>query len=188
MDDANRYILDSIKHWVWSGFYSEDEVQERIDDILEEEDEADEDLVRGSVAREFAAKAAAEATWPDQTDCDRLDGAFTTLNNAGIIALANAGYTMSDGIGDVGEELHKRGHANVQGYCFYHEQDVERAIDGDGLTLAFGDLDDDKAQKVAVGKLVSQILTNAGFKVDWNGDSETRLRIPHFDWKRRYVS
>jgi hypothetical protein len=114
-----------------------------------------------------------------------LDAAFSSLNGIGIIALGNAGYEMSDGLSDVGEALHKKGGAAVKGYCFYHGQDVERAVDGLGLYIAFGDLNNDKVTKIEIGHIVKQMLESKGFVVDWNGQSETRLKIPQFDWKRR---
>jgi hypothetical protein len=183
MSGTDEYILDAIRTWVWSGFYSPSRVNEMIDDILE--DDADEALLRAAVHPEFVKKAAAEATWPRTTDCDRLDEAFEELNSRGIIALHNAGYTMSDGISDVAEVLHKRGHKNVQGYCFYHGQDLERAVAGAGLMLAFGDLDNDKSKKTEIGRSVKTVLENIGFTVEWNGDPETRLSVPALDWKRR---
>jgi len=35
MSNTNEYILNAIKNWVWSGFYSPDQVEALIDDILE---------------------------------------------------------------------------------------------------------------------------------------------------------
>ena len=183
MNDTDKYILDSIKTWVWSGFYGPDDVQEMIGDILE--DDADEAYLRSSVAPEFEKKLAAEASWPEETDCDRLDRAFAELNAIGVIALHNAGYTMSDGISDVGEVLHRKDRATVKGYCFYHGQDVERAVAGNGLMIAFGDVDENKAEKGSVGSLVRDQLETHGFEVQWNGDPETRLCIAILDWKRR---
>ncbi|MDB9420533.1 MAG: hypothetical protein EWV55_22060 [Microcystis viridis Mv_BB_P_19951000_S69] len=183
MNDTDKYILDVIKTCVWSGFYDSDDVHQVIDDILE--DGADEAMLRSAVSREFEKKAIAEDTWPDETDCDRLDQAFQTMNSSGIIALQNAGYTMSDGLDDVGEVLHERGRDNVKGYCFYHGQDLERAVAGTGLMLAFGDLDTDPAQKTSIGNTIKDILESKGFVVEWNGDPESRLNIPELDWKRR---
>jgi hypothetical protein len=185
MTETDENILHQIKTWVWSGFYTPDDVDERIGDLLEEEEDADEAMLRAAVAPEFAAKARAEAAWPGTTDCDRLDQAFAKLDAQGIIALHNAGYTMSDGISDVAEVLHQRGRDGVQGYCFYHGQDVERAIEGAGLSLAFGDLNDDPAAKAKIGQSVKEALKNFGFTVVWNGDPETRLDLPAIDWKRR---
>ena len=184
MNDTTRYILDAIHSHVWSGFDSPADVDRVIDDLLE--GDADEAFLRAAIGPEFARKRAAEATWPTVTDCDRLDAAFEKLNASGIIALQNAGYTMSDGISDVSGDLHQRGsREGVQGYCFYHGQDLERVVAGEGLMLAFGSLDDDKTHKLAVGHRVREILEGRGFTVQWNGDAETRLNLPTLDWKRR---
>lgn len=51
MSETDEYILNSIKNWVWSGFYSPDEVDAMIDDILEED--ADVVMLRGAVGPEF---------------------------------------------------------------------------------------------------------------------------------------
>ena len=141
-----------------------------IDDILDKD--ANESFLRAAVRPEFDKKAAAEASWPDRTDCDRLDEAFADLNARGIIALQNAGNTMSDGISDVSEVLHKRGKKGIVGYCFYHGQDLERAVAGQGLMLAFGDLDDDKTRKAEIGRCVKEVLESHGFTVQWNSDPE----------------
>lgn len=183
MNETDEYILDSIKSWVWSGFYTPGQVDEMIGDLLEED--ADEESLRAAVQTEFAKKAEAERSWPKETDCDRLDRAFAAMNERGIIALQNAGYTMSDGLEDVGQTLQERGRQGIQGYCFYHEQDTERAVDGGGLTLAFGDLDADPERKRAVGRIVKQALQEFGFEVEWDDDPEKRILIPRFDWKRR---
>jgi Domain of unknown function (DUF6891) len=185
MNETDKYILDAIEAWVWSGFYDPSEVNRMIDDILE--NDADEKMLRAAVQPAFDRKSVAEASWPEETDCDRLDRAFNTLNLHGVIALHNAGYTMSDGLDDVGDVLRERGRSGVIGYCFYHGQDVERAVGGGGLFIAFGDLDSDKSQKAEVGAAVREILQQHLFRVEWDGDSETRLEIPDLDWKRRYA-
>lgn len=183
MNENTDYVFNAIKSWVWSGFYSPDEVDAMIDDILE--DDADEAFLRAAVAPEFDRKTAAEASWPETTDCDRLDEAFDKLNSRGIVALHNAGYTMSDGFTEVAEVLHARGRKGIQGYCFYHGQDLERAVEGGGLMLAFGDLDDEKTKKTEIGRLVKGVLQESGLTVEWSGDPEARLNLPRLDWKRR---
>lgn len=184
MNDTTRYILDAIQSRVWSGFSSPADVERLIDDLLE--GDADEALLRAAVGPEFASKEAAEATWPPTTDCDRLDAAFAALDARGIIALQNAGYTLSEGITEVAETLHARGtRESVRGYCFYHGQDLERAVEGHGIMLAFGSLDDDRENKHKVGQLVRETLEERGFTVEWSGDPEQRLNLPGLDWKRR---
>lgn len=185
MSETDVYILQAIRTHVWSGFYSPEDVQEMISDLLEED--ADEAFLRAEVEPEFSRKANEEATWPRQTDCDRLNVVFAELSVRGIIALQNAGYTMSDGHSDVAEELCRRGKKGVRGYCFYHGQDLEGAVAGRGLMLAFGDLGDDQQKKVKVGCLVKDLLEEFGFTVQWNGDPKTRISLPGIVWKRRYT-
>ena len=179
MSETDDYVFGCIKTWVWSGFCGPDDIQELIGDVLEHD--ADEAMLRAAVKSELAAKATAENTWPRVTDCDRLDAAFAELDRGGVIALQNAGYTMSDGYSDVAERLAERDRDQVKGYCFYHGQDLERAVAGGGLMLAYGNLDAEPAGKHVVGELVAVALR----EVDWNGDPEERIRLPRIDWKRR---
>lgn len=182
----NNYILDTIKTWVWSGFYAPDDVDGMIDDILE--DGADEASLRAAVGPEFARKNAAEASWPDTTDCDRLDHAFAALIADGFIALHNAGYTMSDGLDDVADAAENSVQAAVKGYCFYHGQDVEGAVKGKGLMIAFGSLGDDPSGEARAGHAVKSALEKAGLNAEWTGDPETRILLSAFDWKRRLAT
>ncbi|MHC4401281.1 MAG: DUF6891 domain-containing protein [Planctomycetota bacterium] len=183
MTETDKYILDSIRKWVWSGFYSPAEADCMIDDILEED--ADEKMLREAVAPEFAKKREAEKGWPDVTDCDRLDAVFDALEKRGVLCLHNAGYTMSDGHEDALEVLSGQPKGKFFGYSFYHGQDVERAIDGGGLMLAFDHVDGDVPDKVEVGVAMKEELEKAGFILEWDGTSQKRINIPSFDWKRR---
>ncbi|HEY4371813.1 MAG TPA: hypothetical protein VGN52_07800 [Burkholderiales bacterium] len=189
MNENESEISEVLRYWIWSGFYGEDEVQEMLDDLLEEEAEegmqADEDTLRDYISEEFERKADAEADWPEVTDCDRLDAVFAAMEDEGICALQNAGNTLSDGLSDVAQALHERGPEHYYGYCFYHGQDLERAIDGNGLTLAFGDLDDNPVKMVRVGEAVVAALQAAGFETVWDGTADKRIDIPKIDWKRR---
>jgi hypothetical protein len=180
---ADAYLRDSIRTWVWSGFYTRAEVVEMLGDIADEK--SDVQRMQPFISSEFARKRKAEKTWPKVTDCDRLDAAFRALQRRGIIALQNAGMDISDGVSDVSEELARTDKRKVRGYCFYHFQDVERAVAGDGLSLAFGDLENDRAEKVRVGQLVVDVMRAQGFAVEWNGDPDVRILLPKFDWKRR---
>lgn len=183
MNETDEYILGAIRVWIWSGFYSPESVQHLISDLLE--NDADEEMLRAAVEPEFAKKAEAEEYWPAVTDCDRLIDAFMTIHALHIIALHNAGYTMSDGLSDVGDEYERYSRIQI-GYCFYHFQDVERAIDGGGLSIAYGSFEEDPEETVAIGRQVADVLRDNRFKVEWDGDPKVRLTIPDFDWKRRY--
>jgi hypothetical protein len=180
-------VIESIHRLVWSGFYSADEILPAIAEDIYELDNAGTILAGKEIARQFDEKAAAEKAWPDETTCDRLDSLFEDLNKSGIIALQNAGYTGSDGLSDISERYEELGgeKSGVIGYCFYHGQDLERAVDGRGLLLDFGDIlgDDDKGVKI--GAIIREKIIEHGFKVEWDGSIKTRIQIAPFEWQRR---
>lgn len=183
MNDTEQAILDEIRKWVWSGFHTPEEVEEMIDDILEEG--VDEARLRAAVPVEFAKKQASEATWPEVTDCDRLDRAFLELEQHGIVALQNAGYTMSDGLDDVADARAERGGDRCSGYCFFHGQDLERALAGDGLVLAFGTFTTDESHRSEVARRICSVLQQHGLVAEWSGDPTKRIQVPKIDWQRR---
>lgn len=182
-EEYDESIEEDIRVRVWSGFYTLSDVLSMIEDS--DESHGDRKRLEEFARSEFQAKRDAEATWPEVTDCDRLDEAFESLESLGIIALHNAGLTMSDGISDVSEALALDESDEFIGYCFYHEQDVGRAIDGHGLNLAYGDLADTESGKREIGELVKAELERHGFAVEWDGKPETRLDLPKIVWQRR---
>lgn len=185
MNENEQYVADSIETWVSSGFYTRDDIEDMIEDIIE--DDCDVEMLQSLVGPALRSKLKEERSWPQVTDCDRLDTVFAALEKAGICALSNAGYTMSDGESDVAEAVADAGDGRYTGYCFYHGQDVERAVNGEGVMIAFGALTDDRNRQIQVGQSVADALRAAGFAVNWDGSIDTRIHVPVFDWKRRAV-
>jgi hypothetical protein len=186
MNEVNQYILDAIKVHVWGGFDTPEEIQEMISDLLEEG--ADEKMLRESVSVEFKKKLDAEKSWPPVTDLDRLDTVYQVLKANGILCLHNAGYTMSDGHEDSSEALSAYPKAKFYGYCFYHGQDLERAVSGGGLLLAYDHVNGDVPEKIEVAQTIQQELEKAGFTVVWDGTTNQRINIPKFVWRHRASS
>ena len=184
LNETDEYILDALRKWTWSGFYTPVEVDNMIDDILEED--AHEDYLRSFIATEFARKQEDEETWPRQTDCDRLDMVFAALTKRSILCLQNAGYEMSDGHQEAFEVLSDQPGHGYMGYCFYHGQDLERAVDGGGLMLAFDQVDGDVRDKINIGQAAKEELERAGFLIEWDGTADKRINLPEIKWKRRY--
>lgn len=164
MNENEEYIADRVRTWVWSGFYSPADINSMMEDIMEPD--ADGGMLARLAESELEAKREAEASWSPITDCDRLDMTFDALNNIGVVALHNAGFTMSDGYTEVAEALVEFDRGKVRGYCFYHEQDVARAVQGGGLCIAFGDSADTAEGKVAVGRFVKEQLERQGLRVE----------------------
>jgi hypothetical protein len=180
-------VIDSIRHLVWSGFYSADDILPIVAEDIYELDDAGTILAGKEIVRQFEKKTAAEKGWPDETTCDRLDSLFDDLNKNGIIALQNAGYTQSDGMSDITERYDELGgeKSGVIGYCFYHGQDLERAVDGLGLLLTFGDILGDDAKGKKIGEIIRDKVMEHGFKVEWDGSIKTRIQFAPFEWQRR---
>src|SRR5258706_4872545 len=184
----NPEVLREIDGLVRGGFEERDRIIEILCEEMYAPGELDVPEVTAAVDAAFASFARDKTTWPATTDCDRLDNVFAALNARGIIALQNAGYTQSDGYDDVRESYRKHSDRDtVIGYCFYHGQDLERAVHGEGLCLAFGPMDAKKEETEGprIGAMIVEELTRAGFAVKWNGSFGPRISIPALDWKRR---
>ena len=142
-------------------------------------------------ARRMAGEALREhlleqAYWPDVTDCDRLDAAFSRLERAGIICRHNYACCGSCGAAEMRDLLdaQRRAGREIRGYAFYHQQDTERAIEGDGLLLNFGAAAGGAAAALAIGREVVAVLAEHGLCVEWNGEWSRRIGV-ELDWKRR---
>lgn len=175
-----------VERYVGSGLYDREYLvdffcgDDAWPECLDYEDVAP--LVDGGLAQ----LAQEKSTWPEVTDCDRLDTAYAALWERGIIALHNAGYTQSDGFGDCGEIYHESPDKEcILGCCFYHEQDLERVLAGEGLYFAFGAYDDHETARIRVGEIIREELERAGLAVEWDGTVGGRPCVPGFVWQRR---
>jgi hypothetical protein len=124
----------------------------------------------------------------EPTPRQRLKQVFATLNERGIVALENAGYTISDGWADVNERATKLAKAGnkPRGGAFYHGQDRERAKRGDGVWLTFGAYVTGKRQaaaSLAVAREIVAVLKEHGFSPKWNGTIEQRIHSGRFEWR-----
>ena len=189
-DDATDDMAAQVENWIWYGFQSADEIDALIDEGAAADDGFDLAQVKDFAVSTLAKKRTAEATWPQTTDCDQLDRAFARLHEQGICALHGAGDTQDDGFEAVVDALSEEGvpEDRYHGYCFYVSQDIDHALDDDGLLLAYGHLGRSEAteeEHVAVGKRVCEALRHEGLKVDWNGSTNRRIHLPSFRWQRR---
>lgn len=182
MNEAEDHFLKALHTWVWSGFYDRQDVIDMVDRDLETG--IDRDAIVAAVRGEFRKKAVAEASWPDVTDPDRLSAAFEVLRSQGVCALQNAGFTQSDGFQNVRLANETSG-GKYRGYCFFHGQDLQRAMADQGLFLAFG-LIETGGGDVGIGETVRRALTDQSLSVEWDGTTKTRILIPKIDWKRRF--
>ena len=75
------------------------------------------------------------------------------------------------------------------GYCFYHEQDLARAIvpENPSLMLAFQKIDnsDDKTT-IEIGRKIVEVLKRNEFKINWDETATRKIEIVDFAWKKLY--
>lgn len=183
----NPDVVQEIRAVVRGGFFDEEEIVTQFAEERFEPGELDVAEVRAVVARERDELRREQKTWLRPTDCDRLTHAFEALRRAGIVALENAGYTQSDGLDDVVETFATEPPgAPWIGYCFFHGQDLERAVAGGGLFLAFGpkDASKEESEGPAIGRRIVAELERQGLSAQWNGTFAERIHVTPFDWRK----
>jgi len=186
--DATEDMRVQVLEWVWYGYYTAAAILRWIDEGAAEGGGFDHGWIKAYATAVFEKKRAAEATWPQETDCDRLDNAFGRLNEQGVCALQWAGNTISEGMESVSDAINDEGvpEGRYQGFCFFHSQDIDRALGDEGLMLAFGPVDSDEDEDaVRIGRLVCEAFQREGLQTDWKGTADSRINLPRLRWQRR---
>lgn len=195
MTENEKFIYDSIYDQVRMGFSSFEDIKESILEQIEDNEFTEEISTEwsiGMIEKELEKVLAESKSWESPTDTERLISAFDELCELNFIALHNAGVTSSDGEYEVVEVegiLRESGVAS-NGYCFYHEQDLSRAITptDSSLYIAYQKINnsDDKVT-LEVGQKVTEILRKRGLKVEWENDINTKILLPGFKWQYLYL-
>lgn len=176
----------AVRDAVRAGYADEDDIVRDVMEMFELDDDAQPRL-EAVLRSELAALEAEEQGWTVPTANDRLTAAFGALNAAGIVALECAGYTMSDGWEDVSEAASDL-KPPARGAAFFHGQDVERGVAGQGLMVAFGAFDQGprhEALSLELGAEICRTLREHGVPCEWSGSLQQRITIAPFRWQRR---
>lgn len=188
-------MYDQVRFDVEAGVTSPSRIFDRIKwNIDEVEDPSDnfDKKVRGLAARLLKERDALERTWKDRSTNDDLDDAFEALNAAGIVALQDPGWTQSMGWDAAHEARHRREQRGetVRGAVFYHTQDLERAVKGEGLYLAFGAFVETWSAEAdqAIAREVCEVLRAHGVDPTWDGTANQRIHLGPFPWRKRRSS
>ena len=189
-DDATETMLCEVVSAVWYGFDAPDKIDAMIEQDLAAGYAFDPDKIRATAAKELAKKRTAEHGWPQTTDVDKLERAFVRLHEQGICALHFAGDTQEQAIESVVDVImdDDTPEDHYHGYCFYLSQDLDRALDNEGLLLAHGHVDRSEAEDakhIAVAQAICEALRHEGLEVEWNGSKKRRINLPFMKWQRR---
>ena len=180
MDEVNYEIQLLIK----SGFYSDDEILEIIDDEFIEEN-----ISEAILSKLFLEnKENIGAIDVDSEDFINLKNAFLDITKENIISIHNAGYDIEEGIQDSFELfVHLRNNKySPIGFCFYSFEDIEEAIEENNLSIAFGDFEYDEEKGLEIAKTVVNVLKSYGFEINWNESVDERIEIKGFNWKKHF--
>lgn len=201
-EDADKqrksFLYDRLRMMIDSGLYDKKAV---FDTISQETADpgakfllAEQPKLRGYAAKRMMAREKEEQSWRDCTPNDRLDAAFKALNASGIVALQNAGWTMTTGWEDCWDahaERQKKG-AAPRGCVFYHTQDLERGVAGQSLLLAFGVFsekdDGDPEGNARIASEICDVLRAHGLELSWSGSPFARIELAPFVWRKRRIT
>ena len=184
----NRELMDEINYEIQllikSGFYSDDEILEIIDDEFIEENISEDILSKLFLEN----KENIGVIDVDSEDFINLKNAFLDLTKENIISIHNAGYDIEEGIQDSFELfVHLRNNKySPIGFCFYSFEDIEEAIEENNLSIAFGDFEYDEEKGLEIAKTVGNVLKSYGFKINWNESVDERIEIKGFNWKKHF--
>lgn len=178
--------LEQIELHVRMGFDDEEEIFEGLREMFFEEDDFNEEWLKGELSTYFSKHVNESKEWKHPTDFERLVKVFDQLNEEGIVSLHRAGYTRQDAEDDCFEMIDTLRSAGylTKGYCYYHSQDLERALNSGILYLGYYSADGQENTAQEVVETILNKLKQEEFQVEWNGSLETRPFIKKIDWKK----
>ena len=178
-DKMNQDLVDELEFMkdllAKSGFFSQEEIIEILEDQFIEED-IDFSQIDISL-NDFSNE-----------NFDRLEHAFNELANDDIVAIHNCGYDIEEGVSDAFElYVHLLNNKfQSQGFCFYTFEDVEDAIFDQVLKITFGDFENDENKALEIGKIIVKYLKNENFNINWDETVNNQIEINPFIWDKSY--
>ena len=173
MNDFKEELDFTLEILIKSGFYTESEILEILEEQFIDEDinfnELDISLIKN-----------------ENINFPKLEEAFKDLISKNIVTIHNCGYDIEDGISDCFELYNhlKNNNLNPKGFCFYTFEDIEEAILEHQLFLTFGDFTDNKENALEIGKEIVESLKKHDFKVIWNETIDDFIVIDEFKWDK----
>jgi hypothetical protein len=110
---------------------------------------------------------------------DRLDRAFRSLGEQGIVARQDVRCCLTCGTAEMHNEVREalsRGR-EVKGYAFYHGQDTQDACKSGELCIAYASLAGGPEANAAIGRAVAEAIRKEGLVVEWDGSPQRRLCV-----------
>lgn len=181
-NDLLSNVRDQVRRDVRAGFYDRGSIVENA--VSSFEDETDRPFLeihaRRYLDEELAAHQADQRLWPVPTDCDRLDSAFAALEANGVVSRQNFTCCGNCGSCEIWDEIAAVQQAGgpARGYAFYHSQDTDRAVDGEGLYLNYGACEEGEEAALAIAAAIVAELERHGLTASWDGSWSQRIAVP----------
>lgn len=170
------------------GLLTDDEIVLDVVEMLSSKYPEDElrSVARRTLPEVVEALVKEQASRPDVTDCDRLDAAFSEMNEAGIVCRQHFTCCSTCGHSGMWREVDAEGNSglDVRGYAFYHAQDTDSAMEGNGLWVGHGSVLDDEDANLRIAGEIVDCLRRHGLDASWSGGADKRIEVK-MDWKRR---
>jgi len=191
MTSAIQELRDVIETDVKAGFATKEEIIEAgIDYLLGDFDYDWIEAQASAITNELLeAHFEIQKAWHNETDCDKLDEAFSELDRNGIVARQNWKCCQTCGHAEISYAIEEtEAFRPVRGYAFYHLQDTESAVRNDYLYIAYGSVSGDEKDSAIVANEIVETLRKHGLEADWNGKVKTRIAIREIHWQRRRIA
>lgn len=190
--DLKEEIFEALNFTINSGYFSQEEITEYSKEYLNEIfEEHGKELSNNELIVKLISEANHSSSNSAGTDnFKRLRKVFDLLNKEQIIALDYAGFDQSEGHEDVGVVVTFMQENNIprKGYCFFHQQDIERSMDPEirNLFLSFHSTDGNEKKALEIGNRIVSLLLQNNFSVHWDGTLNKRIMIDNFVWDKKY--
>ncbi|MDN3655571.1 hypothetical protein QWZ08_08035 [Ferruginibacter paludis] len=186
--DIKDEVTEQLHMDIQFGFENELQLFDSIRDMFYNEDDFDEEWLRLIIAEKYNVHQKQSLNWKRPTDFDRLVKVFDELIEQKIVCLHKAGYTKQDGEADCMEaieELRELG-INAFGFCYYHEQDLGRAIDPEcrNLLLGFDSPAQNDREALDVANRIVTAFQKNNFEISWPGTVDQRIEIKNITWQK----
>jgi hypothetical protein len=189
LDKALKNARERIKSRVAEGFDDEDQISVDVLESVLDEGEFDENFLRERIEAMTAAAIGhhhdEQETWPERTDCDRLDDAFDALEAENIAARQNFSCCSNCGHGEIWGDIEEETPGRkADGYVFYHMQNTGGAAATGRLFLSYGAYSGEDADILVIGRRIVTALERQGLKTTWSGSSNQCVEVD-LVWRRR---
>ena len=146
--------------------------------------------------------SAERATWPEETDCDRLDRVEAALCDRGILLWQASPCCDSCTWGELPDRINVLNDRypgfrdRVRGYAFFIDQNMPESLaDSTALSVCLGygwfspedsepTAEAYKKEALGIAHEVCECLRNEGFEVNWDNDFARKICIS-LNWQRR---